>query len=140
MESLELAEVVAQQSPSRIAKVGAVLIAHPTNLHPTTITGYGATNNPYPEEFVDGKWVSKPDVLHAEEACIAQAAKLGVKTLGASLYITHSPCFKCARLIWACGVKRVSFKHSWWDKEARVWLMERGVEVTHIREYSKVDD
>ena len=45
--------------------------------------------------------------IHAEQNAICQAAKKGVSIDGATLYCKMTPCFRCAMLIIACGIKRV---------------------------------
>ena len=45
--------------------------------------------------------------LHAEQNAILQAARYGVSINGATLYCTMTPCFNCAKMIVAVGVKRV---------------------------------
>jgi dCMP deaminase len=44
---------------------------------------------------------------HAELNAIAQAAKVGVSTDGATMYCKMTPCYTCAKLIINAGIKRV---------------------------------
>ncbi len=44
---------------------------------------------------------------HNEENAIAQAARIGVSTEGATLYCMMTPCYTCAKLIINSGIKRV---------------------------------
>lgn len=41
---------------------------------------------------------------HAEANVVAHAARLGIKTDGASLYVTHHPCAGCARTLIQAGI------------------------------------
>jgi dCMP deaminase len=66
----------------------------------------------------DGGWVSPPTVSHAEERCIAQAAKDGVPLAGATMIVTLSPCMMCSRLIVNSGIKELHYIDDWWDKNA----------------------
>ena len=43
---------------------------------------------------------TKPQVLHAESNAIAKLARSNDSGLGADLFITHSPCIECAKLIY----------------------------------------
>lgn len=43
-------------------------------------------------------------VIHAEVMAIAEAARMGVGTFRAIVYVTHPPCKECAKLIRAAGV------------------------------------
>lgn len=45
--------------------------------------------------------------IHAEQNALIQAAKRGVAVGGADLYCQMTPCYTCAKLIVASGIKRV---------------------------------
>ncbi len=47
---------------------------------------------------------------HAERNAVANAARAGVSTLGATAYITHTPCWDCIKHLAAAGIKRIVFK------------------------------
>jgi len=59
-------------------------------------------------EDVDGKTL--PEVLHAESNALMKLARGSQSSQGATLYITLSPCFECAKLIVQAGITRVVFK------------------------------
>lgn len=44
---------------------------------------------------------------HAEQNVIAQAARIGVALLGATLYVHMTPCYTCAKILVNAGIKRV---------------------------------
>lgn len=48
--------------------------------------------------------------IHAEQNCIAVAAKNGISTNGAEMYISYSPCLSCAKLIMGAGIKKVYYR------------------------------
>lgn len=49
------------------------------------------------------------NVVHAEAAAIAFAARHGVGTQGAMVHVTRAPCLTCAGLIINAGIARVMF-------------------------------
>jgi dCMP deaminase len=53
---------------------------------------------------------TNPEVLHAESNAITKCAKYGYASLGSTLYVTHSPCIECAKLIIQAGIKRVVYR------------------------------
>ena len=53
--------------------------------------------------------VTHPEVLHAEANAIAKVARGTVSGEGATMYITHSPCLNCAKLIYQAGIVRVVY-------------------------------
>lgn len=45
--------------------------------------------------------------IHAEQNAICQAAKYGIALEGGTIYVKMEPCYVCARMIVAVGIKRV---------------------------------
>jgi dCMP deaminase len=50
--------------------------------------------------------------VHAEANAIAQAAKYGISTDGASIYVTLEPCLSCLKLVISAGIKEVFYETS----------------------------
>lgn len=48
--------------------------------------------------------------VHAEANAIAQAAKHGTTTAGASIYVTLEPCLSCLKLIISAGIQEVFYE------------------------------
>ena len=67
--------------------------------------------------------------LHAEQNAIIQAALHGVSTEGAMIYVTHQPCFTCAKMIINAGIVRVVYGDGYPDELARQVLEEARVEL-----------
>jgi len=53
--------------------------------------------------------------LHAEEYAIAEAARQGIQTLGAEIYVTTKPCSVCIRMIIQAGISRVFYLDNFSD-------------------------
>lgn len=49
--------------------------------------------------------------IHAEENAILQCAVNGVSSLGTRIYVTHSPCLRCAMRIIQAGIVAVFYDH-----------------------------
>ena len=58
---------------------------------------------------------TKREVLHAESNAITKLAKSPHSSLGATMYITLSPCFDCAKLIIQSGIARVVYGEKYTD-------------------------
>ncbi|OIQ59805.1 tRNA-specific adenosine deaminase [Moorella thermoacetica] len=67
--------------------------------------------------------------LHAEQNAILQLAITGLSGIGATLYVTHHPCFTCAKMIVQLGVRRIVYAEGYPDEFAAKFLKEAGVEV-----------
>jgi len=77
---------------------------------------------------------TKPEVLHAESNAIAKLAKGHNSGLDADLFITHSPCMDCAKLIYQSGIKRVYFGMGYRDDSGVHFLRNSGVTVEQLGE------
>ena len=51
--------------------------------------------------------------MHAEQRAIARAARLGVVTDGASIYINLRPCLSCLSTLYAAGITDVVYDEDW---------------------------
>ena len=72
---------------------------------------------------------TKPEVLHAESNAIAKLAKSNNSGLRADLFVTHSPCLDCAKLIYQSGIRRVYFNENYRNDAGINFLQKSGVEV-----------
>lgn len=64
---------------------------------------------------------------HAEENVIYFAAKHGVKTEGAELFVTHLPCYRCSRGLVNAGISRVMYAYEYRDTSGLFLLCQSGV-------------
>lgn len=78
--------------------------------------------------------VTKPEVLHAESNAIAKLAKSNDSGDGATLFVTHSPCLDCAKLIYQSGITRVVFGEQYRDNSGIDFLKKSGVDVQQHEE------
>jgi len=62
-----------------------------------------------------GYW-STLNEIHAETNAVVWAARSGVQTNGATIYITLSPCINCAKLLVQAGIKAVYYNELY-DRE-----------------------
>jgi dCMP deaminase len=72
---------------------------------------------------------TKPEVLHAETNAIAKLAKSTESGLDATLFVTHSPCIDCAKLIYQSGINAVYYRNAYRSEDGIQFLKQSGVEV-----------
>ena len=72
--------------------------------------------------------------IHAEKNCILLAAKEGVSCLGATIYISLSPCLQCAAMLKQAGITRVVYKDTYRDLTGVQYLMDNQVKVEKFSE------
>lgn len=118
------------------AQVGAVLVTS----QGVTLTGYNGTPRGLPNEcetvvktslpyLFEDTLVTKREVIHAELNCILKAAREGVSCIGATMYVTLSPCVPCAAMMIQAGVKRLVYKEMYRDQGGTKLLQSAGIVV-----------
>jgi dCMP deaminase len=75
---------------------------------------------------------TKPEVLHAETNAIAKLARSSDSGLGADLFVTHSPCLDCAKLIYQSGIKRVWYGAEYRSSDGPEFLRKSGIQVEQL--------
>lgn len=114
---LMLAKLAATRSTCLAFPVGAVIVKNKQ----VVATGYNGSPSGsahctaqgycYPDLSSCDASKSMPSrAVHAEANAIAQAAKHGIATNGATIYVTLEPCLSCLKLIISAGIKEVYYE------------------------------
>jgi dCMP deaminase len=77
---------------------------------------------------------TKSEVLHAETNAIAKLARSSESGEGASLFVTHSPCLECAKLIYQAGIKEVYYENHYRDTTGVNFLLKSGVVIERFNQ------
>ena len=77
---------------------------------------------------------TRPEVLHAETNAISKLAKSTESGNGAAMFITHSPCLDCAKLIYQSGINSVFYRNSYRSNDGIEFLKKSGVTVEKLDE------
>jgi dCMP deaminase len=102
-----------------------------TNVHnPHPLSAYAA-GDPR-SNFYKGVGLELSTATHAEASLIAQAARDGLATRGAVLYVTDFPCPPCAKLIAAAGIAKLYFREGYAVLDGQDVLRDAGVEVVQV--------
>jgi len=106
-------------------------IAGAANEHnPHRLSAY-AVGDPR-SNFFKGVGFELSTATHAEARLIAQAARDGVATEGAVMYVTDFPCPPCAKLIAGAGVAKLYFREGYAVLDGRDVLEAAGVEIVQV--------
>jgi dCMP deaminase len=84
---------------------------------------------PFLDDIGNYRLISKPEVLHAESNAILKAAKSGISTDGATMYLTLSPCIDCTKLILQSGIKRVVYSQLFYRDNGSVDYLSQFIKV-----------
>jgi dCMP deaminase len=99
-----------------------------TNVHhPHELSAY-VVGDPR-SNFFKGVSLELSTVTHAEARLIAEAARDGLATAGALMYVTDFPCPPCAKLIAAAGISRLYFREGYAVLDGQDVLDAAGVEI-----------
>ena len=75
---------------------------------------------------------TKPEVIHAESNAIGKLARSSESGEGATMYITHAPCFDCAKLIHVAGINKVFYHVPYRSTDGIDFLKKCKIEVEQI--------
>jgi dCMP deaminase len=80
---------------------------------------------------------TKPEVLHAERNAIDKLARSPESGLGATLFVTHSPCLECAKSIKGAGISNVIYLHEYRSSDGLNFLRKSGINVNQYTDRSQ---
>ena len=77
---------------------------------------------------------SKPEVLHAEANAITKLARSPESGEGAAIFVTHTPCIECAKLIYQSGITEVYYANHYDASKGSGWefLQRCGIRCEYI--------
>lgn len=146
---MQTAHIFAELSHARRLKVGAIVVKDDRIIS----IGYNGTPAGWPNDCEDEAFETitqeidnttvtttrkilktKPEVLHAESNAIAKLARSIESGLGAAIFITHSPCLECAKLIYQSGIQQVYYQEKYRDDQGLDFLQASGVDVEQVPE------
>lgn len=142
---MQVAETYAKLSTARRLQVGAIVVKDDRIIS----IGYngmpaGWDNNCEEEvvvAVVDGvpqreikELKTRPEVLHAEANAIAKVARSPESAEDAVLFVTHSPCIECAKLIYQSGIRQVFYRDNYRSTAGTDFLKQAGVIVNQLEE------
>jgi dCMP deaminase len=104
-------------------KVGALIVKDRMIIS----DGYNGTPSGFENPCEDEENYTKWYVLHAEANAILKVAASTQSCVGATLYLTLSPCRECSKLIHQAGIKRVVYSKKYKDDSGLIFLKKAGV-------------
>jgi dCMP deaminase len=125
---LRLAQNWAMLSHCTRKKVGAIIVKDRMIIS----DGYNGTPSGFSNHCENEEGETHWYVLHAEANAILKVAKSTNNTEGSTLYLTHSPCKDCSKLILQSGIKRVVYMDAYKDISGLTFLTNAGVVITQI--------
>lgn len=133
---MQTAKTFAELSSARRLKVGAIVVKDDRIIS----IGYNGMpagwDNDCEYGIDDAKGYdtgkTKPEVLHAETNAIAKLAKSTESGANAIMFVTHSPCLECAKLIYQSGISCVYYGQQYRDDSGLAFLEKSGVKLEQL--------
>lgn len=134
---MKTAETFAELSHARRLHVGAIVVKDDRIIsigYNGMPAGWDNDCEDIIELHEDGGHVykTKPEVLHAESNAISKLARSSESGLDSTIFITHSPCLDCAKLIYQSGIRTVYFGSAYRSSDGIDFLAKSGVEVVKL--------
>jgi|TARA_B100001057_G_scaffold88271_2_gene84380 dCMP deaminase len=120
---LKMARTWGELSHCHRKKVGALIVKDRMIIS----DGYNGTPSGFENSCEDEDNYTKWYVLHAEANAILKVAASTQSCVGATLYLTLSPCRECSKLIHQAGIKRVVYSKTYKDDSGLIFLKKAGV-------------
>lgn len=119
---------VSKESYCKRLQVGALIVKDGNIIS----FGYNGTPKGMPNICEEDN-VTHPHVLHAESNAITKACKSPISTLDSTMYITHSCCVECAKLIIQSGIKEVYYLQNYRDTKGLDLLKQADIKVKQLK-------
>ena len=126
---LKMASTWGELSHCHRKKVGALIVKDRMIIS----DGYNGTPSGFENDCEDEDNYTKWYVLHAEANAILKVAASTQSCVGATLYLTLSPCRECSKLIHQAGIIRVVYSKAYKDDSGLIFLKKAGVMLTHMK-------
>lgn len=131
---MRMAAEWAQLSHCNRKQVGALIVKDRMII----ADGFNGTPTGFPNTCENADGETNWYVLHAEANAITKLARSNNSSVGATLYITMSPCRECSKLIHQAGISRVVYRDEYKDPQGLDFLRSAGVELVHLEQRGKL--
>ena len=123
-----IAEETAKLSYAKRLQVGAILVKDGR----IQSIGYNGTPSGFDNKCENDEGKTTDDVIHAEENAILKMAKSNDSSVGSVLFVTHSPCIHCARLIYLAGISKVYYINDYRSNDGLDFLQKVKLDYTKV--------
>jgi dCMP deaminase len=124
---MDVAERFAQLSSATRLQVGAIVVKDDRIIS----IGYNGMPSGW-DNVCEHEGKTKAEVLHAESNAIAKLARSPESGEGANIFITHSPCIDCAKLIYQSGIATVYYKNDYRSTQGIDFLNKSNIKIIKV--------
>jgi dCMP deaminase len=126
LKYLEIAKKISELSHAKRKKVGSIIVKDSVIIS----DGFNGTPTGFENECEDIDGNTKWYTLHSEANAIMKLVRIGgTSAIGATLYITLSPCKECAKLILQSGISKVIYLEEYRDTSGVIFLKDSNINI-----------
>jgi dCMP deaminase len=125
------AHIFANLSYAKRLKVGCVIVKNDSIIS----FGYNGTPAGEDNECEDEFGKTKDSVSHAEENAILKLATSSTSSVDATIFITHSPCIQCAKLIANAKISNVYYEIEYKNSDGIEYLKKRNIKIEKLERH-----
>ena len=125
---MDIAKRIAECSSAKRLKVGAICVKDDKIIS----LGYNGTPSGWDNKCEDENNITLQEVIHAEVNMITKLAKTDGGAEGSSVFVTHSPCIECAKMIYQAGINKVYYNEEYRNLNGIIFLEKCGIEIEKI--------
>jgi dCMP deaminase len=115
-------------------KVGAIIVKEGVIIS----DGFNGTPKGFDNYCEDTNGDTHWYVLHAEANAILKVAKSTNNCNGSTLYLTHSPCKECSKIVLQAGIIRLVYIEKYKDESGLIFLQNAGVDILQIEDIDEI--
>ena len=115
-------------------KVGAIIVKEGVIIS----DGFNGTPKGFDNYCEDTNGDTHWYVLHAEANAILKVAKSTHNCNGSTLYLTHSPCKECSKIVLQAGIIRLVYIEKYKDESGLIFLQNAGVDILQIEDTDEI--
>ena len=115
-------------------KVGAIIVKEGVIIS----DGFNGTPKGFDNYCEDTNGDTQWYVLHAEANAILKVAKSTNNCNGSTLYLTHSPCKECSKIVLQAGIIRLVYIEKYKDESGLIFLQNAGVDILQIEDTDEI--
>lgn len=125
---MDIAKRISECSSAKRLKVGSICVKNDKIIS----LGYNGTPSGWSNICEDENNNTISEVIHAEVNMLTKLAKCDGGAEGSSVFVTHSPCIECAKMIYQSGVKKVYYNIEYRSNTGLEFLRKCRIEIEKI--------
>lgn len=125
---MNIAKETAKLSTATRLQVGAIAVKNDRIIS----IGYNGTPPGWNNKCEDDNNQTLHYVIHAEQNLIAKLCKANESSEGSIVFITHSPCIHCSKILFTAGVSEVYYETEYRITDGIDFLKQCGIKIEQL--------